>query len=527
MKAGRVCEGYSPASEPSPLPIGHRFVHYVDKTEIGRMYRSPSPLINFDAASLRAWDFFLNSTAIQLQHPFPAKLWTQYLTCFAQSNDAIKHGIIALASLHENFMQHSDPGSSATRHVLALEHYGKSINAVVRANQRDTQSAVLTTLVSSMLFCAIEGVQGHMSSALKHIIAGLSVLADNTNTILAPDSEENKAFPGFAQVLQDIFQNMAGNGLSFEDRPFISNTKLTGYIRSSRTLSELPLTSITRARRESIHLFNDILLFLTWSDSRQNEPDYPDQDLIDAAEELQQRYEASTQSYHGALSASPGLLQSNHPERRALLELRVNQLLARISLTIKFGTTQSAFDQCRSEFAAIVQVCEDLINLERHDVKGVGSPVGSARFSPKPETTFTLGLGVIPGLFYTCTRCRDPGIRYRALQALKNMKRRECLWDSDTVSIVAERFVQIEEQRAREYWQQQGLQPDMAIDDISQQPHLTSTPLELIIPEEARIHSLLVDLPKDDEGQGSIAFMASGNRQADIMLWDGYRPSGT
>lgn len=491
-------------------------MHYVDKVEIRRLSRSPSPFVDFDESSLRAWRFFLHSTATQLQGPFPAKIWSECLTRLAHSNGAIKHGIVALASLHENFMSLSDPDTSSIRHVLALEHYGKSIREVVYANQRDPQSAVLTTLVSSLLFCAIESVQGHMSSALKHISAGLGLLADHRDTVLMEDSEENREFPGFALALQEMFFNLAGQSLSYEERLIMNNSKLVEYLRRPRIVAESPSISIEKAAQELTGLFNDILLFQTWVESRQDEVDFPGPDLAAKANELHARYEGWIQIYHELLATSPRQLSSDSSGHQALLELRVNQLICRICLNINFDhQTQTVFDQCRSEFEAVVQVCEDLMMLEARSSDMSGRSQSPARL---PQLSFRMSLGIVPALLFTCTKCRDQRIRYQALQVLKGIRRRECIWDSDVVSMVAEQFVKIEERLARKYWQQN-------LEANNRRSDLDSSTTELSIPEIARIHSMIVELPDDDDerGRASVAFLKTGdpdNRRVEYLQWE-------
>ena len=59
--------------------------------------------------------------------------------------------------------------------------------------------------------------------------------------------------------------------------------------------------------------------------------------------------------------------------------------------------------------------------------------------------TFTLTLGIISPLFITCSRCRDPTIRRRALHLLLTCNRKEGIWNSVLTGRVAERVISIEE----------------------------------------------------------------------------------
>jgi hypothetical protein len=63
-----------------------------------------------------------------------------------------------------------------------------------------------------------------------------------------------------------------------------------------------------------------------------------------------------------------------------------------------------------------------------------------------PETgRVGLDTGVLGPLYLAALRCRDPVVRWEAVELLKKRRSREGLWDSTLLATVAERVVRIEE----------------------------------------------------------------------------------
>lgn len=58
---------------------------------------------------------------------------------------------------------------------------------------------------------------------------------------------------------------------------------------------------------------------------------------------------------------------------------------------------------------------------------------------------FHTGLGILPILFSTITKCRDPTIRSRALRLMQSRHVQEGLWNSTLTAKVARRVIELEE----------------------------------------------------------------------------------
>lgn len=106
---------------------------------------------------------------------------------------------------------------------------------------------------------------------------------------------------------------------------------------------------------------------------------------------------------------------------------------------------------------------------------------------PKPETVsppmFSLSLGCVSSLYLSASRCRNPRIRYRALDLLQNCNRREGLWDSNIAARIAENVITIEEAKTAQTMSGRG---------------------EVVIPESNRVK--FVDVKFGPEGHGKAMY---------------------
>jgi hypothetical protein len=66
------------------------------------------------------------------------------------------------------------------------------------------------------------------------------------------------------------------------------------------------------------------------------------------------------------------------------------------------------------------------------------------------DPSFCFSPGIVSPLYVTISRCRDGGLRRKALALMQRCKRREGLWDSDLAARLGQRVIEIEEQRAKE-----------------------------------------------------------------------------
>ena len=107
----------------------------------------------------RHFDFFLNRTASQLSGFWDSDFWSCLILRATHHQPAIRHGVLALGSLHERF----EAGDSSVLSPIwdkgeggfALEQYNLAIQHLIKPASKD-QQAVDVCLISCMLFACFE-----------------------------------------------------------------------------------------------------------------------------------------------------------------------------------------------------------------------------------------------------------------------------------------------------------------------------------------------------------------------------------
>ncbi|KJR87587.1 c6 zinc finger domain containing protein [Sporothrix schenckii 1099-18] len=122
------------------------------------------------------------------------------------------------------------------------------------------------------------------------------------------------------------------------------------------------------------------------------------------------------------------------PRGIALLELHKRYLAAHLKVPNPTNSDDRWMNYV-TEFADIVSLAERALQPEPDAV--------GTKETTLP--TFHMDLGVIPVMFSTVLRCRDPVVRRRALAVLRNNRLQEGIWDSSLTLRVAERIVMLEE----------------------------------------------------------------------------------
>lgn len=165
-------------------------------------------------------------------------------------------------------------------------------------------------------------------------------------------------------------------------------------------------------------------------------------------------------------------------ESKTLLGLRMQVKVALILLkTCIDSPAETSFDAFLREFDDIVTRIESLANTLF---------LPEALPLDNESTSFTMELGILHPLFFVATKCRDWGVRRRAIAALKRGGR-EGVWEGPIVALVAEWVMGIEER-------------DVAFGEC--------------IPEEKRIH----DIRKDVDYEGG-RVLVEAKRSIDLVEW--------
>ncbi len=104
----------------------------------------------------------------------------------------------------------------------------------------------------------------------------------------------------------------------------------------------------------------------------------------------------------------------------------------------KAVTDECVWDEYTAEFEEIVRLAEAIVTREGED-EHYGEPGFAKR-------VLCLDAGITLPLYFVAAKCRDRGIRWRAIEVMRRTERQEGLWNTVLTSKVAERLIRIEEE---------------------------------------------------------------------------------
>ncbi|KAK1243039.1 hypothetical protein MKX08_005851 [Trichoderma sp. CBMAI-0020] len=122
-----------------------------------------------------------------------------------------------------------------------------------------------------------------------------------------------------------------------------------------------------------------------------------------------------------------------HDAKAAYLGTLMKGLVSKIWVGSALDKTEMGYDNQLVSFKAVVDAAEEIISL---------LPPVQALHS---KSTFTFGMGYMPLLYLVVIKCRDLGIRRKALHAMICLATcQESLWDLSAISATGQRVIELE-----------------------------------------------------------------------------------
>lgn len=157
MNTGRKCDGYSPVAEKA------RQEWFVTSQVRECSLMLPTRLLQDfegDSDECRSFHYFRNRTAFQVSGYFPSEFWGYLVPLCTHHHPAIKHAVIALASLHERFEQSDksilSPNDDILQGGFALRQYNYAISHLTNGFGNGGKLGMDVCLVACILFALFE-----------------------------------------------------------------------------------------------------------------------------------------------------------------------------------------------------------------------------------------------------------------------------------------------------------------------------------------------------------------------------------
>jgi hypothetical protein len=404
--------------------------------------------------------YYQSRAASELAGAFGGHVWDTLVLRVAYHESAIRHAIIALGALLENF--ESSSNLQAPQSEFAMQQYGKAIQQVIQLDIAASSLSIDIAVLSCILFTAFESLQGHYKSALAHINSGVKILCEHE------ERNGNANDSGYvpAKIMRKLLVRLDSQAFEISDDSF----RLPSEYLAGPTLPYLPeaFPNIDMATF-TFEIIMNRLYHILQNVGALNEAGISTERL----QEVHSEHTKLVQYFHSWSTAFGNtLFAASAP---ATLVLQCYRSAVGIMLQIDPVLGEMVFDQFNPEFEELVTYAEAFISLQNENLadrdaftylppgtsqsssisaydllvssKSQSGGVEMSRWSNEPTSkpSFTLALGVVAPLYLACSRCRDPRIRRRALHLLATCNRKEGIWDSTLSARVAERIIAIEE----------------------------------------------------------------------------------
>ncbi|KAG4428674.1 hypothetical protein IFR05_015839 [Cadophora sp. M221] len=437
---GRVCDGYisdipklSQTPESSPDPAQRIAVRMSGNVE-----------------EKRGFDFFLRNTAAELSGYYDSSFWGKLVLAASAQNSSLRHAVIALGALHEDFSRKRlGPSTSPVedqKAQFALAQYAKAI-AALRVSLSGGNEEPLTALMSCILFVCFDSLRGWFESAMVHLESGLRILQDMKSS-------------GRDRVIEDSIAPLLTR-LSMQSIIYVETRGAEDKAAFARKLMAVTGKDIVipeefeclEEARNALNSAADGLfgVFYLW-----------DEDLpvvLQPTESLAMLDKYTSQlshwntAYKKFMKSKSSHLTSREVQGAALL--KIHHTTARIISSLHADTGDMleiskivhtrTFMKSLNDFEIVVNLSRPLIAAAEQDAE-----------NGKPPCIFSSDMGLIGPLYYVCINCPDLALRGKAMELLVRCPRREGMWNSVLVAKMIRQYWELEER----YREEMGVEVD-------------------------------------------------------------------
>ncbi len=310
----------------------------------------------------------------ELAGSFASELWSTFILRTAYHEPAIRHAVIALGSLHENFELAGDAHAADSQ--FGLQQYGKAIQCVVESPVPFARQSTDVALISCILFTAFESLQGHYKSALTHINSGLKVLAER-------EAEGEVQFESYVprDLLKSLFIRFDTQVLEIGD--LVARTP--GKRGGQATQIPIMFSTLEEAQRVFDEYLNGLDHVLQ---SAENTWKANPRIMMQRHAKLVQDYQDWCGAFDDYLvrhlmdfSPATSILQPQpHP---GILILQIWRIVVKIMLNIDLHHGEAAFDNFIEDSRMLVDLAESFINQTAIPKISTQAPSGVTLTRPK------------------------------------------------------------------------------------------------------------------------------------------------
>lgn len=361
-------------------------------------------------AEARALQFFRTRVARSLSGPYDSYFWSGLILQVSNSEPIVRHAVIAISSLYEDFSCKGKEVSRLSTNPFALSHYSNAVRKL-----RDVRYEPLV-LLACLLFVCIEIIQDNREQAIIHCQHGLAILQSiQTTAVWARD------------YLAPIFHRLSPLPIFY--------ARFTGPDRNPLTHIPKNVSSLSDAN----YIVENIIarmLQLTCNGTEYLYGCLRNPSVRPAPSAAYQELKGTIEQFVPALVRFGKQLhkQDCSEETRTwytCCELRAE--FCRVLITAAQSPDETTYDQFIGKFRYMVGLSR---SLSWEMEKRIESHQG-------PEFRFEIGYLMMVHIIVM--KCRDLVTRLEALELVKTHgATRENFWESDTMYQLGRRIIEVE-----------------------------------------------------------------------------------
>jgi hypothetical protein len=356
----------------------------------------------------RAMQFFCEKAGPLLSGPLDSYFWTHLVMQFSNFEPAVRHAVVAISSLYEDFHYKGRTTNQLQANDFALRHYNAAIESLRRI---DSEPLVLLVCV---LFVCIEILQNNREAAIEHSGHGVIIL-----------KRIGFSYPWTKEYLTPIFRRLSVFPLFFGKSPDASTEPegldepipdmFTTFAEAQYFLDAIVCRAAFLARRGDAYRYGTLY----------KKPVPPHQ--LAAQIDVQN---ALTSWRANLYELERKLELSDNDGAYCNLIMRYN--VSRVWADMAFTAEEVLYDSYIENFRTIVERATALGPIM------IGSDtVGKPKFS--------FEIGFLPFLIFTIMKCRDLATRIDGLTLIQMYGvTRENLWEADKMFPICKRLVEVE-----------------------------------------------------------------------------------
>ncbi|KAF5677547.1 hypothetical protein FHETE_1598 [Fusarium heterosporum] len=358
-----------------------------------------------DAWDIRSLSFFHHTVAPFLSGPYDGSFWTYFVAQTTYSEPAVRHTVLAISSLFENFG--ALPTSKPDVNRFAISHYNKAINILVN----DPEPSIDIVLLVCVLFVCLEFLRGNPAAAVTHATHGVQLFnATEDNARLTTTLSNISMFPVF----------FAKDG---EEFPLLRR-------HTGKTVRDNP---VFQDLSEAQHIFGHIciraLRIIRAGSSRLANPMHqkPLEEILSLKREAQDDIETWGAAFERFHATRP----EDDRDDSTTVALMMWYRLMKVWLSQCMETSEMGYDAFKDDFAHVIKWARKAAeNLENRNIK-------PAKFIYDP--------GDVLKLHFTVHRCRYLPLRLEALSLMRRLASEGGPeWDAPLMDDMACRIIEAE-----------------------------------------------------------------------------------